>query len=539
MALLRSLAARIRHSPRAATALAGILAASFSVSEEPPRIGRVIIRTVDVFSPEEAQASWLHRAANSLHVVTYESVVRKYLLFGEGDPYDPALLAESERNLRSLGLFRNVSIVAGEEHDGVVDVEVVTQDAWTTKVGLSVGSGGGQASGGITLGDSNFLGSARQVSIGYGRDTLRSSRFVEILDPSLFSRYGRGHLLYSDDSDGRTEAIEIARPFYSIGARWAAQAIFRSARHIEELYAPGGTTFSSYRSDRLQALLAYGLALRASDVGASRLTLGLDWQEARFSDAPGRSSPIVPRDRRFRYLFAEYELIRNDFLKLDYVNHDVRFEDFNLGHRLSVRGGVSPAVFGLERTTGFARVQLDGGQAFGPRTFIRGTASWEARIADRLENAIAAAEAVLVHRFATTVRQTFVVHLAAARGWNLDGDVQFFADGETGLRGYRLHAFEGDKKIVLNLEHRIFSGQELFHLVSPGVAVFIDAGTAEPPGKPLRLSGVKLDAGAGLRFALAWAPVVNIFRIDAAYAFQRDALGHRGWLISFSAGQAF
>jgi len=38
---------------------------------------------------------------------------------------------------------------------------------------------------------------------------------------------------------------------------------------------------------------------------------------------------------------------------------------------------------------------------------------------------------------------------------------------------------------------------------------------------------------------MTWAPVMNIFRIDAGYAFQRDPTGHKGWLISFSTGQAF
>jgi hypothetical protein len=42
-----------------------------------------------------------------------------------------------------------------------------------------------------------------------------------------------------------------------------------------------------------------------------------------------------------------------------------------------------------------------------------------------------------------------------------------------------------------------------------------------------------------LRFAMSWAPIVNVFRLDAAYAFQPDPAGRRGWLISFATGQAF
>jgi len=40
-------------------------------------------------------------------------VIDQSTLFVEGDVYDPARLAESERNLRSLGFLRSVSISPG------------------------------------------------------------------------------------------------------------------------------------------------------------------------------------------------------------------------------------------------------------------------------------------------------------------------------------------------------------------------------------------------------------------------------------------
>ena len=67
----------------------------------------------------------------------------------------------------------------------------------------------------------------------------------------------------------------------------------------------------------------------------------------------------------------------------------------------------------------------------------------------------------------------------------------------------------------------------------------MDAGLVGSPANPMRLGDIKVDAGIGLRLAMSWAPVMNVFRLDAAYAFQRDPTGRRGWLISFSTGQAF
>src|SRR5262249_11994214 len=140
-------------------------------------------------------------------------------------------------------------------------------------------------------------------------------------------------------------------------------------------------------------------------------------------------------------------------------------------------------------------------------------------------------------RFAGPRPQSFLARIAATRGWNLDADRLLYADGATGLRAYPLYAFEGDRRILANVEHRVFCGCEIFQLVAPGVAVFVDAGAAAPPGESLTWSRVKADAGVGLRFAITRASA--FLRVDLGYAFQPDPRGRRGWLLSFSGSQAF
>ena len=125
------------------------------------------------------------------------------------------------------------------------------------------------------------------------------------------------------------------------------------------------------------------------------------------------------------------------------------------------------------------------------------------------------------------------------RGWNLDRDVQFFADGQNGLRGYRLYAFEGDKRVVWNAEQRLFMGREFLQLFSPGAAIFFDTGAATPPGQPLRFADFKTDVGIGLRIAITRASTNSVLRFDLAYALNRDPRGRRGFLVSFSSGQGF
>lgn len=521
-----------------AAAAFGLLLSVAADAQEPARIAGIDVETEDVFGPEDTSRGFLYRGANALHSTTRDDSIRRWLLFSEGDPYDPALLAESERLLRGMGLFRSVSITASEpDESGAVTVRVRTQDAWTVHVGLSAGSGGGQTQGGVTLGEANLFGTGRRLFVGWAQDAQRSYRRVEFTDPYFLVPHGTAYAAFASNSDGGQKALAFARPFYAVGAPWAASAGFSDNSLNETLYEAGGAEKDVYHAHHLLVGVSYGLALWRRDSGAGRLSLSFDWREDRFD---GGDPSLRPEDRRFRTVSLGFETVGATYLKWNYVNRDDRDEDFLLSPHFTLRGGVSPQSLGADRTTGLIGAVLEGGLALGTSALLTGRATFDSRIgAGGLEDGVATAQLGLVRRFGTALRQTFVARVAALRGWNLYRDHQIFLDGASGLRGYRLYAFEGDRRVVVNLEQRFFSGRQLFGLISPGAAVFVDAGVVGGPGQPIRLSRTKMDAGVGLRFGMAWAPVVNVFRIDAAYAFQPDPAGHRGWLVSFAAGQAF
>ena len=527
---------------RSALALAavGLLIALAADAQEPEetRIGSIDVESENVFGPEDTSRGFLYRGANALHAVTRESTVRRWLLFSEGDVYDPALVAESERLLRALGLFRTVSITAlPPGPDGTVAVRVLTQDAWTVHVGISAGSGGGQTRGGVTLGETNLLGTGRQLFFGWAQDPQRTYRHVEFTDPYFLVPHGTASIAYASNSDGGLKSIALSRPFYAIGTAWSAAAGYSDVSLDETLWNPGGAERDVYHARHLQLGLSYGLAVWRGPSGAARVSLGF---EARNDTFEGGDPAFLPQDRRFRTVILGVETVGNAYRKWNYVNRDDRDEDFLLSPHLSLRGGVSPESFGADHTTALLGATVEGGLALGPSALLTGRASFDTRLgAGRLENGVFAAQLGFVRRFDTRLRQTLVARVAVLRGWNLYRDQQIFLDSAAGLRGYRLYAFEGDRRVVVNLEQRFFSGRQILGLISPGAVVFADAGVVGGPGQPLRLGQVKADAGVGLRFGMSWAPVVNVFRLDAAYAFQPDPAGHRGWLVSFAAGQAF
>jgi len=109
-------------------------------------------------------------------------------------------------------------------------------------------------------------------------------------------------------------------------------------------------------------------------------------------------------------------------------------------------------------------------------------------------------------------------------GWELDGERQLLLGGDSGLRGYVRNFQAGDRRALLTLEQRFYSGWEIGGLVNVGGAVFFDTGTAyyaDDPLSPEILSNV----GAGLRLGSSRSAKGAMVHFDVAYPLNGDTDG--------------
>jgi hypothetical protein len=518
--------------------LAVCLGTALYAQPAPPlRIGKITIRNLDVYTQAEASRGLFYRAADRLHVETKSSVIESFLLFHEGDEYRPGRLAETERNLRALRFLKSATVIPSAPHDGLVDVLVTTQDAWSISPETQGGSKGGASTYGVNLSDGNVLGYGKDVSVGWDKGADRTRSAIEYNDPYFFAPYWNAKFRYGSNSDGYEHKVVVKRPFYSFATPWAVDLVYNGFRQNDKLYADG--LVAERFSQKHRSLVAsVGMALDPNDRSAQRLSAGIRVVRDDFATLTGLADDTLPSERHFHYLFVRYEHADNDFLKLDFVNKDVRFEDFNLGRTYTVETGVSPSALGGDHTTAYARLGATRGRRVSDDGFVLPSAGFETRFDGGAQNTIANASVLFVHRFeAQDHPRTFVARATALTGWRTDQDLQFFADGLTGLRGYRMHSFEGNRAFIVNVEERFYLGREVLQLASPGIVAFADFGNATYGGVS-DLLHLKADVGAGIRVGLPRTPK-NLLRLDFAYALNRDPLGRRGWLISFSSGQAF
>jgi hypothetical protein len=521
--------------------------AAGTVPRDPPaqplRIGTVTVQSEPLFSAEEMAEGGVFRFFNALHVPTRPQLIREFLLFREGEAYDPLKLVESERNLRALDFIKEATITTSPPRDGRLDVTVKTQDAWSTDPDVEFSHENGATVYDFGIVQKNLFGSGSELNVSTAKDTERTIQTIELSTPALFAAYWNADVLWARSSDGGEVKLAVNRPFFSLSNRWTLAVELDRLKQDRFLYQLGDIA-DVFGLHHQEAKAEFALSVARGERHARRLLLGANLLDDTFGTPSqgsrlARSSSQLPDDRHFRYLTVGYETITSDFVKMDYVNHDLRFEDFNLGLQFAVRLGLSPP--GLEASERSSQLRLTASQGWrqGSAGFLLSRFSFAARNQDRgMLNQIGTAGLLYVRRLSEIGRQTLVGRIDYSRGWRLDRDVQFLADGLTGLRAYPSHAYAGNKRLLFNVEDRLHLGREIWKLFAPGFAVFFDAGMAEPEGTPLKLTGIKSDVGAGLRFGVARADAV-VLRFDCAYQLNRDPLGHRGLVFSFGSTHAF
>jgi hypothetical protein len=513
-----------------AVASSGILFAD--TTAEPLRIGHITLDAVPVYNEEEVTHGRFYSLVNVLHVQTRTELLRRFLLFREGDPYDPVRLEETERNLRLFGFLESASVTASAPHDGVVDVAVVTHDALTTSVTGDFTNDGGVASYDFDIAQKDLFGSGSELDLRIDHGVERSANTIELHHPAALGPYWNLDTIYSKNSDGNQEMVALERPLFSYRTPWTASFLFDRVLRNDRIFQQGEVA-ARFRHEHRQLVFSHSKVLHKNREGSSSFVGGFEALDDTFSHLKGRPIDLIPAGRHFRFLDGGYESTRFHYMKLDYIDRDLREQDFNLGRFTSVHAAVSPRRSGKNALTFRLRATEGMGYAFSGHSFVISQISATTR-APHDRNTIVSLDARSVTRFQTRYPQAFVARVRLDLGWQLDRDVQFLADGQSGLRAYPDFAFEGSRRLIVNAEHRIFLGRELLQIFGPSIAVFADSGQAVDGA----FRGMKSDVGVGLRIGIARYDAALI-RIDWAYALNSSPLNRRGHVWSISTMHAF
>ena len=533
----RTRKSRIGYVVRRAAVSAAIPIASLAQSPPPNKstAPRVVVDSVrvqreNVFDRSEESTNWLARAANNLHIVTRERVIERELLIRAGEPFDSAAAAESARNLRKLGIFRNVTVDSVRADTGLV-ASVTTRDAWTTQPYTTFKTSGDQITWGIGVTEKNLFGSQILATVRYISDPDRSTtHFSTKLPRLLANRLGIG-VMYEKLSDGQKSQLKMAAPFTSLAGRnsFTLDLQYRD-ESILQFFDGQEEARDTLRHLMTKGTMSIGWAPRASPIGFVRL--GTTIQARREDYSPN----AVPEDDRtfFGEVEVSLEASRSKFSEVQGFRTLGGQEDVDLSNTVRLSLWLAPAAWGYDRFGIGPSFKAQVGKTF-PKGFVKAAM----RSAGLFTNQGLDSGSVVIGGLVSmrpVTRHAIVVN--ADIGWLKDpypGE-EFDLGFSFGPRGFPAHAFTGDRAFFATAEYRYVLVENLGGLMAIGVAGFADYGGAWYAGTPRR-SGT--DVGFGLRLGSTRSSSGGAAaRIDFAHRFANDVLS-AGWVLAVGTGFAF
>lgn len=459
------------------------------------------IRTLrdDVFIPGEVFPTWL----NVFHARTRERVIRRELLVAIGDTYSQEPVDESMRNLRGIGLFSLVHIVAVQGKDpNEVGLVVYTRDLWSLRAETDFNISSQVNALRLQLIERNLAGLGHSVAVDYQLDPathdIASSYHVRRFAGRDFLLYSRGGIIAkrrAGNVEGGHARIVVGRPFYHSTQRHGYLAEAKFLRDVDrqltdgnlETWSPtdsGGV--AGNRAWRRQTVFAEASgSLRVGEQWLNTFTLLAQLDERRFSRhadsqvTPGAEAAfeaeVLPESRREIGPGVRYKLFGRRFHVFRNLDAYGTSESVRMGPGLEISARVPFAWLGSTATAGVFETSL-GWAAHHRDALLRLDVQAEARVQSTgwqdLHMRISARAASgmigpfrVVGRVELTMRHEDSANTLVSLG------------SHNGLRGYPSQALNtiGGHSMLVNLELR--SKALEWKGVLLGGVVFYDFGT--------------------------------------------------------------
>jgi hypothetical protein len=480
-----------------------------------PTVDSIIIDNRNVFDQEDPSPDWVANLANGLHMRTRQWVIRRRLLLNRGDPLDFARVEESERLLRNLGVFRQVRVDTLRLPDGRLALRSVTADGWSSQPQATFTTVGGDKTWEVGYKERNFLGTATEVAVAYGKDPDRRHLDLEFLNPHFFARRTSILLRHHDLSDGRHSEWRFGLPFHETAAQHSVET-YGEVAHERVLRFRDDALLDSTRHHLLRVGLIGGIALSANSHRYTRVWGSWEWRRENYGASDTSRVPYSV----FTTVRAGIDVGSNRFRVLEHFNSYARREDVDLSplfHAgIVLQSGVGYEISGQTSAVwkrGYALLRV---------------------AANGLDSTRTQAQITVVSQ--DVARHTLIAHAEGGIVTHPKPGAEF--DPWLVQRGPRLfgiHDFTGTRMTWLAFEDRLLLADNIFGLMALGVAPFVDYGGAWYGDEAVRQGG---DAGLSLRFGPTRAVRGEAAELAFGYRFGQGVLGKR-WAMTLRKGFSF
>ena len=481
----------------------------------------------NVHPQPDSTLNWSQRLQNRFHIVTHENVIKRDLLFTEGDKLDEQLLQESERLLRKHDVYGSVDVTWTEAGRDSADVFVETEDQWTILPSFILESGGGLVGLGASLEEWNFLGKGKMLYAEvYNENDIGTSVTVAYEDPRMFGTRIEGEFIGRTGPLEKAIAFDLYQPFYASDTKWSYGFGGSFSREDERLF-DGGKEVSRIRYTR-RSLDLMGAMSWGERYKKKRLRLKYEFTDRAFDSLEMTTTPL-PESELVALTGLKFSLEDISFAKDTRIDKFGRVEDITIGQggHAEIRRAGFPIPVGVQRWE--FQAGYYSGYQFGQGKYLFVDIIFDTWIE---KNTVLASS--LKYYWRTFDWQTLAFRFKYVLGKDLETHRQLILGGESGLRGYRAREFSGNQKMLFNVESRLFSNLKVLGLQVGGV-VFLDAGNVWKRDEVFDIADLNFGTGFGFRIGQPNSPGSPVLRVDFGWALRREG----GFALSLGVGQEF
>jgi hypothetical protein len=524
-------------------------------------IAKVLVYNENVF----AEDNWL-QFFNFIHFTTREKAVRDELTISAGDTWDDEKVAESGRKLHDPLYSSVVALLPVKSTEaGKVDLLVVTRDVWSLRFNTQYTFQQGSLTNlSISISENNFLGHRNvlaaavlmdQGSIAVGPlfidknflgkhldfrarvDTIMTRQTLDIVTPAGDrTKTGDPKGLFDGGGyrrEGSDATISLSRPLWSLASEWGVGSSFTYRNSIARSYL--GTGIRAYDDPRTPEVeaLAREFRYRTWSVNANgtrqwgdkvkqQFTFGYTVSSQKPSLLPNTTmdptlqrdfiDDVFPRNEVISQPYVEYALFTPRYRTVRNVGTYDLAEDIRLGPDMDVSVAQALEPFGSTNT--FTRPGISGGWTFplGRDGYVRPGASMSLRIQSDGTHETIDNTASLGFGGASP---TFGLLRIVAQGevdtrWHDTQNSYYTIGSDSGLRGYPINAFIGQRRVTAQVEAR--TTPWAFWVLRMGAVAFYETGGAANSLADMRLYH---DIGLGMRMLIPQTSR-ELLRLDVA-----------------------
>lgn len=498
------------------------------------------------------------------NIKTKEDVIRRELLFTEGDVYTEADREESEQILRRKTYIGAAKVDAQwDERSKSVTIHTTIRELLSFPFGADLNLNNQKRYWLLQFRDPNMFGSGQGTLWRYERisevgEKTRSLVRGRYNDPRLFNSHWNFDGEYIQKREGDSLLVLLERPQYTLKSRWSANVRFSES--VNPIYWYENAKKTDTFEQNLQGIYAnvrryFGDRYQQNYVGlwtTSRRSKYVLLEKSSASDAMLENRDI----KRIGFTLGRQRIA---YHKTRFLRRMGQEENFFIGSQYALSLGYASPLYAADRSESYAELALASGWMNGNRFFNLTTFAFSTNFRSRIERSILQTQTAWfytdvfntgeIYTLATGFRenglfdfhQTFVVQFKTEMQFGWSGRSQVLLGAFDGLRGYAYRQFSGEKMMLLSLESRTIFGGTVFRKVDEALAavattvarpfsdrrvhlgvilsgvVFADIGYIWNGKHTFNLVRPKRSVGFGLRGSLSQFSGTGILRVEFAF----------------------